>query len=101
MYIAGPYTKGDVVLNVRKAIWAAEVLASNGFLPFIPHLFITWHMISPHKIDFWYELDLEFLAHCDVILKLPGESIGADKEVASAKDKTVYYDVDKLITEER
>ena len=37
VYIAGPYTKGDVALNVRKAYEAANQLADLGFAPFVPH----------------------------------------------------------------
>lgn len=37
IYVAGPYTKGDVAENVHKAFKAANDLADLGFAPFVPH----------------------------------------------------------------
>lgn len=34
VYVAGPYTKGDVAVNVRNAYEAANRLADLGFAPF-------------------------------------------------------------------
>jgi Domain of unknown function (DUF4406) len=102
VYVAGPYSKGDAALNVRAAIKAAECVSARGFTPFVPHLTHLWHLMSPHSIEFWYAYDNEWLAACDVLLRLPGESKGADAEVALAKKlgKRVYFDVDVLIDEE-
>jgi hypothetical protein len=85
VYVAGPYTKGDVVINVRKAIEAADQLAALGHYPFIPHLSHFWHLVAPHKYLFWIEQDLAWLNKCDALLRLPGESKGADLEVATAR----------------
>jgi hypothetical protein len=82
IYVAGPYTKGDVAVNVRNAIEAANELADLGFAPFVPHFTHFWHMLFPRPYEFWLELDNQFLPHCEAILRLPGESSGADKEVA-------------------
>ncbi len=84
VYIAGPYTKGDVVLNVRNAVLAADRVHALGFTPFVPHLTHLWHLISPHDYEFWLALDLEWLAVCDYLVRLPGESAGADREVEYA-----------------
>jgi len=35
--------------------------------------------------EFWLELDNQFIPCCEAVLRLPGESNGADKEVALAK----------------
>lgn len=87
IYIAGPYTKGDVAMNVRAAIFAADyVTASLGHIAFCPHLTHFWHMVIPHRdIDFWYRYDIEWLKECDAILRLEGESKGADSEVEIAR----------------
>ncbi len=53
IYVAGPYTGGDPVVNTRKAIEAGERLIALGFVPFIPHLTHLWHLISPHDIPMW------------------------------------------------
>jgi hypothetical protein len=84
VYIAGPYTKGDVAVNVRNAIEAANRLADIGYAPFVPHLTHFWHLTFPRPYEFWCELDNAFLPHCDILLRLPGESAGADREVALA-----------------
>ena len=84
IYVAGPYSGGDPVINTRKAIEAGEQLRALGFVPFIPHLTHLWHLISPHDIDYWYEYDNEWIQKCDALLRLPGVSKGADAEVALA-----------------
>jgi len=86
IYIAGPYTKGDVVVNVRAAILAGNKLAQVGYMPFIPHLNHFWHLLCPRFVEFWYQYDLAWLELCDCLLRLPGESVGADLEVERAKE---------------
>ena len=85
VYIAGPYTKGDVALNVRNAFEVANRLADLGFAPFVPHATHFWHMLFPRPYEYWLELDNEFLPCCAALLRLPGESSGADKEVELAR----------------
>lgn len=33
----------------------------------------------------WLKVDFEFIRRCDAVLRLPGESVGADAEIAEAK----------------
>ena len=101
IYVAGPYTGGDPVLNTRKAIEAGEQLRALGFVPFIPHLTHLWHLISPHDIDYWYEYDNEWIRKCDALLRLPGKSKGADAETKLAWDLAmpVFYTIDVLVAE--
>ena len=98
IYVAGPYTKGDPVLNVRKAIEAGEQLIALGFVPFIPHLSHLWHLVSPHDIEYWYSYDIEWLIKCDALLRLAGDSRGADAEVNLMFEmgKSVYFSIDEL-----
>jgi Domain of unknown function (DUF4406) len=99
VYIAGPYTKGDVAVNVRKAYEAANTLADLGFAPFVPHGTHFWHMIFPRPYEFWLELDKEFLPFCDALLRLTGESSGADGEVELARQLKipVFAEIDGLV----
>jgi hypothetical protein len=99
VYIAGPYAKGDVAVNVKNAIDAADRLIEIRCVPFVPHLFHFWHILSPHEYDVWMNLDMEWLRQCDVVLRLSGDSEGADKEVQLAKQlgKHVYTSVESLI----
>lgn len=98
IFISGPYTNLDPCINTRNAILAAEKVIERGHIPFIPHLNHLWHLISPHEPDFWYDYDLQWLPICDVILRLPGESEGADREVRWAERLhiRVIYDIDEL-----
>lgn len=85
VYVAGPYTKGDVVVNVRAAIMMGNNLRALGFTPFIPHLTHFWHLVQPHEYQYWMEYDMEWLMSCDILFRLTGESTGADMEVEMAK----------------
>lgn len=86
VYVAGPYTKGDVAQNVRDAILAADQLLQAGHAPFLPHLTHFWHLLTPHPWERWLNLDLEWLLLCHALVRLPGESVGADREVQYAMD---------------
>lgn len=84
IYVAGPYTHGDVAVNVRKAISMAHELARRGFAPYVPHLSHFWHLVYPRPYREWMALDRVWLVQCDAVLRLPGLSPGADEEVAVA-----------------
>lgn len=98
VYVAGPYTQGDVAVNVRNAYEAANRLADLGFAPFVPHATHFWHMLFPRPYDFWLDLDNQFLPFCEAVLRIPGASNGADKEVALAETLNipVFSDIDRL-----
>lgn len=86
IYIAGPYTRGDIAENLRRAVAMADVVLAAGHVPFVPHLTHLWHLISPKPYETWLQLDLAWLDQCQVLIRLPGESHGADAEVAYAKE---------------
>lgn len=99
VYIAGPYTNPDPLDNTRRAIDAAEALLAVGLVtPVIPHLTALWHLVRPHDLEFWYEYDLAILKRCDALLRLPGPSTGADREVTYAQgiDVPVFDDEESL-----
>jgi hypothetical protein len=100
IYVAGPYTSGDVAINVRKAYEAANRLADLGFAPFVPHATHFWHMLFPRLYEFWLNLDNEFLPCCAAVLRLPGSSTGADKEVELAQRLgiPVFAEIEELTT---
>lgn len=101
VYIASAYTKGDVALNVRKAIEIADELLKLGHTPYVPHLTHFWHLISPKEINFWYQYDNSFLDHwAECVLRLPNESHGADQEVERAyrMGMPIYYSLAGLET---
>jgi nucleoside 2-deoxyribosyltransferase len=85
LYIAGPYTHPDPVENTHRAARAGTaVYEMTEWVPFVPHLSLLWHIITPRKEAHWYELDLHQMAHCDAIVRLPGHSTGADREMEVA-----------------
>ena len=103
IYVAAPYTHPDPVANTHKAIQVAEELVERGFMPLIPHLLLLWHIVSPHKEDFWYECGRELLRRCDGLLRIEGESKGADWEVELAKEWgiPVYYSISEVSHEHK
>lgn len=84
VYVAGPYTKPDPAQNVNNAISVANELIQYGLVPFVPHLFHTWHMISPKPYGVWTDMDMVWLVNCHAVYRMPGESPGADAEVQMA-----------------
>ncbi|MDD5353489.1 MAG: DUF4406 domain-containing protein, partial [Candidatus Omnitrophica bacterium] len=98
IYIAGPYTKPDPCVNTNRAIMVANQLMDAGHIPFVPHLTHFWHTITPRPYEDWIKIDNEFLKCCDCLLRLDGNSEGADKEEELAKSLgiPVYYDIDDI-----
>lgn len=85
VYIAGPYSSAPMP-NTRKAILAADRVLDAGYVPVVPHLTAFWDVISPKPYETWLEIDIEQLRRCDALLRIPGESSGADREVEFAKE---------------
>jgi hypothetical protein len=98
VYVASPYTIGGQAKNVRRSIEVADKLRELGFLPFCPLLSHFWDMIIPHSYDYWMAMDLEWLKECDVVLRLSGQSKGADleEEVAKMNHIPVVYTIEQL-----
>lgn len=86
VYIAGPYTKGDVAQNVKTAIKAADTLMKMGHTPYCPHLTHFQHMMFPQPYETWLAHDFEWLKLCEAVYRLPGESNGADRECQVAAE---------------
>lgn len=86
VYVAGPYTNPDPVSNTNKAIAAANDLIDLGFAPFVPHLYHWCHEQAPRDYEDWMAVDFAWVRRSDFLLRLPGESPGADREVDLAKE---------------
>ncbi len=110
VYVAGPIS-GDVIANVKAACRVAADLIRRGYSVLCPHLsgFVGFGgrcgtgglpevtpCGTPHRQ--WLDNDLPWVECADVVLRLPGESKGADVEVAHAEKHgiPVVYDVDDL-----
>jgi len=99
VYIASPYTKGDVANNVRIQLETADELMDLGFCPIVPLFTHFQHMYKPRDYEDWMKIDEEKVKRSDVILRLPGDSPGADREVKLAQSLNipVYYTIRDLV----
>jgi hypothetical protein len=84
VYIASPYTNGDVAENVRAQMDAADRLMDLGFCPIVPLYSHFQHIFKPRPYEDWMKIDLAKLEMCDIVLRLPGYSPGADLETEHA-----------------
>jgi hypothetical protein len=101
VYIAGPYTNPDPVLNTRSTlILAAEFYEGGHVVPLVPHLTLLWNLVVPRPIEFWYAYDLELLRRCDALFRMPGESTGAsvEEEEAHRLGLPVFTDREELLS---
>lgn len=86
VYIAGPYSKPDPCENTHRAIEIANSIWNlPGLVPVVPHLTHFWHTMTPKPYREWLAYDLQIMRRCDVVLRIPGDSAGADDEVADAE----------------
>ena len=86
IYVAGPYSRGVPDETIARVVDAAEALLDAGWAPFVPHtMTFLWAVRHQHPVEIWYGFDLEWLAACEAIVRLPGASTGADAEVAWAR----------------
>lgn len=88
IYVAGPYTS-DPKGNVETAISICHVLMDLGFYPYCPHLSHFMHLQRERPYEDWMELDFEWLKVCDGVLRIPGKSSGADREILLAHEKDI------------
>ncbi|MEV7971811.1 DUF4406 domain-containing protein [Cellulomonas sp. NPDC089187] len=109
--IAGPYqsgTDGDpekMAANLRRLEEAAWPVFQAGHIPMIGE-WVALPVLSsagasvfdPLAAEVMYPTAQRLLQHCDAVLRLPGESTGADQDVAIARERglPVYHDVSEL-----
>lgn len=98
VYVSGPYSR-DPDRYVEEAITVADRLLRAGLAPLVPHLKHPWVIRYPHAYEDWIRVDLAWVQAADVVLRLPGESPGADREVAHARacGVPVMYSVEELL----
>lgn len=108
VYIAGPITKGPIDHNIRQANEAMVALMRAGIAPFNPMLscFTGYPECKGPEVtprgtthEDWYGMDLPWVAVSHAVLRLPGESRGADGEVAHAQENgiPVFYSVEAVV----
>lgn len=99
VYVAGPISKGPYWVNVRNGIEAGKKLHDLGMVPFIPMIDFLYVLVYPETT--WeqnLEYDEQIILRCDALLRIPGESPGAEREVKFAREHNipVFFDVESL-----
>jgi hypothetical protein len=110
--IAGPYasgTGGDAELmarNLKRLEEAAWPIFQAGHVPMIGEWVALPVLASagasgpadPLAVEVMYPTAERLLQHCDAVLRLPGDSRGADQDVAIARERgiPVYYSLDEV-----
>ena len=99
VYIAGPISKGDYQTNLKLAVDGADAVRDAGMVPYSPAVasFLA-QMFRPRSYEFWMEEDFALIGQCDALLRLPGESSGADREITFSKEHgiPVFYGIKEL-----
>jgi hypothetical protein len=110
--IAGPYRSGTgddpalLAANLARLEAAAWPVFRSGHVPMIGE-WVALPVLSsagasgvtdPLAEQVMYPTAQRLLQHCDAVLRLPGDSAGADQDVAIARDRglPVYYDVKEI-----
>ena len=110
--IAGPYRSGTgddpdlMAANLARLEEAAWPIFQAGHLPMIGE-WVALPVLSsagatgpldPLAEQVMYPTAQRLLEHCDAVLRLPGESIGADQDVAIAQRRgiPVYHLLDEI-----
>ena len=100
IYISGPITKGDRDVNFQQAADAHKALMTAGYAVLNPML--TMRLPGAFEIphDTWIANDLPWVAVADAVLRLPGESRGADIECEHAliHGVPVFCDLPSLLS---
>jgi len=100
IYVAGPYTYGDVENNVRKNLLVGSAFVDAGFEAYCPLLNHYQHVLKPRTHDEWVDHDIEWMGACDCLYRTRGRSLGADDEMyamVQAYGRCCYLDVHSLL----
>lgn len=100
IYLASPYAAyANPQESVNVQIDAFAILRDLGHEPIAPLLCHYIDQRHPASYERWLQWCLAMVGVSDVVLRLPGDSDGADREVAEARrlGKPVYYSIDELM----
>lgn len=110
--ISGPYMTGTdgneeaIAENLRAMEAYALPIYNKGHLAVVGEWF-AWPVIrsaggeshaSPQFVEFQYPVAHRLLEKCDAVLRIPGESRGADYEMAKAKEmgKRIFMNLEEI-----
>lgn len=97
VYVAGPYSS-DPAAGANAAALAAHALLDAGHYPVVPHLSLLLDLVRHRPYEEWLRHDFALLRRCDALLRLPGHSPGADREVQEAErlGVSVVHSIEEL-----
>jgi hypothetical protein len=82
-------------------IRAASDVYRLGCIPFCPHLTALWDFVDQSMgYEDWMQICFAWIPQCHGVMRIPGESSGADREVAFAESLgiPVFYSLDEIKT---
>ena len=96
IYLAQPISKGNSFQNIRDGVIVSDFLMRKGYVVFNPGLSALHDMIiynTPYEL--YMSQDFAWIEKCDCLIRLPGDSPGADREIEYAKQHNVpvFYGV--------
>jgi len=96
IYMSGPLTKGDRSHNLYQSWVVQKQLMETGYAPWNPML--TMQVPFEVEYELWMQCDFPWVEVADAVLRLPGYSQGADREVAHALENNipVFHSVEEL-----
>lgn len=84
VYVAGPIS-GDPWGCVRQALAAEKVLEAAGCIAYLPQMSVLAEIVEHRPYEDWVQHGLAMVERCDALLRLPGKSKGAAREVEHAR----------------
>lgn len=94
VYMACPYSKGDKLYNLRRSMDVWKELYDTGVMAPINPLWSHYQDgVTPMDYEDWLHYDFNLIRACHMMLRLSGESDGADREVefAMSNDIPVFF----------
>ncbi len=81
IYLATPMTKGEWVTNWDKCLIIADRLRIKGYAPYPPVVSWSWQQHTRYTPEEWLQYDFNLILVSDGVLRVNGDSAGADREM--------------------
>ena len=103
VYVSGPMALGDMAENLREAMRCGAALIGEGHAPYIPQLSFFLNVHYPISYERWIKTDLEWVKCCQALIRLPGASSGAEREIEAAHHFSipVFYGLEHFLDAHR
>lgn len=89
VYVASPMSLQPIE-GPRAAALAGDKIVAHGWAAYLPQLDRLWaYMTGEKPYETWLAHDFAWIEVCDALVRCPGESKGADREVEFAKTQCI------------